>query len=145
MKRTILITALLWIGLSNISAQEIGLRFGNFLENNVAIDGVFNLEKGRIHADFTFGDGVGIDALYDLIVNPLDGANHIYYYFGVGGTAFFGDSFKMGVAAEAGLEYRFSNIPLVLGIDYRPYFVIVDTTEFNWDGFGFNARYVFKK
>jgi hypothetical protein len=142
MKKIILIIV---IGLFyyNVSSQEIGVRFGEFAGNNVAIDGVFAWKTSRVHADVTFGDGVGIDALYDFIVQPFDGADNLYYYIGAGVTTYFGDDFQLGAVAEAGLEYRFPTVPIALGIDYRPSFIIVEETDFDFGGFGFNARYVF--
>ena len=56
------------------NAQELGLRFGNFNGNNVAVDGVFALgEFSRVHADVSFGgNGVGIDALWNPIYRPVN-------------------------------------------------------------------------
>lgn len=155
MKKAILGIAFVIFSL-NASSQEIGIRFGEMLGNNVAVDGVFALNSGRIHADINFGDGVGIDVLYDFIFKPFDGANNLYYYIGVGGTTLLGsdydngnndndndNDFYLGVIAEAGLEYRFPNAPIALGLDYRPSFIIVEDTDFNFGGFGFNARYIF--
>ena len=47
-----------------MSAQELGIRFGQVSgKNNVAVDGIFETGPGRIHANVSFGDGVGLDAL----------------------------------------------------------------------------------
>jgi hypothetical protein len=127
------------------NAQELGVRFGNFGGNNVAIDGVFSLgDFSRIHADVSFGGGVGIDALYDFINQPIGGAEGLNWYLGVGASVFIGDNyFGLGVPGEIGLEYRFEGAPIALGIDWRPTFILIENTDFYADSFGFNARYVF--
>ncbi len=141
MKKIILGFALVVSGL--MSAQEIGVRFGDITGNSVAVDGVFDFKGSRLHADVSFGgDGVGIDALYDFIYKPL-GAEAFYWYAGVGPSAYFGDDFLLGVSGEAGLEYRFTALNLVLGVDYRPTFWILEDTDFNWGSFGINVRYCF--
>lgn len=125
-----------------LSAQELGVRFGEVTGNNIAIDGVFDFESSRIHANISFGDGVGLDALYDFIYKPL-GEEALNWYAGVGASTYIEDDFNLGVSGEIGLEYVFKDIPFVLGIDYRPTLWLIEDTDFNWDGFGINVRYRF--
>lgn len=125
-----------------LSAQEIGIRFGEVTGNNIAIDGVFDFEGSRIHANVSFGDGIGIDALYDFIYKPI-GEEAINWYAGAGASTYIEDEFYIGVSGEIGLEYVFKEAPIVVGIDYRPTFWLIDDTDFNWDGFGINVRYRF--
>ncbi|WP_299111600.1 hypothetical protein [uncultured Winogradskyella sp.] len=127
---------------TQLNAQEIGLRFGEVTGNTIAIDGVFDFEGNRIHANLSFGDGVGIDALYDFIYKPL-GEEAINWYVGAGASTYIEDEFNIGVSGEIGLEYVFKEVPIVLGLDYRPTFWIIDDTDFKWDGFGINVRYKF--
>jgi len=126
-----------------LNAQEVGLRFGEVTGNNIAIDGVFNFNGSRIHADVSFGDdGVGIDALYDFIYKPI-GEEAINWYAGVGASTYIEDEINLGASAEIGLEYIFKKAPIVIGVDYRPTLWFVDDTDFKWDGFGINIRYKF--
>jgi hypothetical protein len=145
MKKTILIlTLFLTIGGYSF-AQEIGVRFGNVSGGNVAIDAMIGTAKfSRIHADVSFGNGVGIDLLYDFLYRPLKG-EAFNWYVGAGPYTVIGDPFWLGVVAEAGLEYRFKKTPIVIGADWRPQFSIVNTTEFSVEGFGVNLRYCFGK
>ncbi|QCK15379.1 outer membrane insertion C- signal [Mangrovivirga cuniculi] len=127
-------------------SQELGVRFGgrgSGNEGSAAVDAVFATGKfNRIHANLSFGnDGVGIDALWDLIYRQL-GGEAFMWYVGVGPYTVFGDDFELGGAGEIGLEYRF-NIPIAIGVDWRPYFELIDDTDFNAGGFGINIRYVF--
>lgn len=125
-------------------AQELGIRFGNALGNksSVAIDGVFGLGKfSRIHADVSFGNGLALEALWDFLYRPVENSP-INWYVGVGPSLYLSDPFALGASGEIGLEYRFKDAPLAIGLDYRPTFVIVENTDFV-NSFGFNVRYVF--
>jgi hypothetical protein len=147
--KTLRITFLMAIislaAISMSQAQELGIRFGNALGNksSVAIDGVFGLGKfSRIHADVSFGDGVALEALWDFLYRPIPDSP-INWYVGVGPSLYLSSPFALGASGEIGLEYRFADLPLAIGLDYRPTFVIVENTDFV-NSFGFNVRYVFK-
>ena len=130
-------------GFSTASAQELGIRFGNITGGNVAIDGVFSMgEFSRIHADVSFGNGVGIDVLWDFLYRPLPG-EAFNWYVGAGPYTFIGSNFELGVVGEIGLEYHFNEVPLAIGADWRPYFRIIDNTDFGAESVGLNVRYVF--
>ena len=143
MKKIIGMAGLL-LSLSGITqAQELGVRFGQIVGGNVAIDGIFNSGQfSRIHADVSFGDGLGVEALWDVIYRPL-GADGFNWYLGVGPYLFIGDPFQLGVSGEIGIEYHFKDAPIALGADWRPTLRIVDNTDMIWDRAGFNIRYVF--
>lgn len=123
-------------------AQEIGVRFGDIVGNNVAVDAVFGSKGRRIHADVSFGDGVGIEALVDLVVRPLSG-EAFHYYLGFGAFSWIGDPFRLGISGELGLEYRFNSVPIAIGVDWRPALRLISDTKFFADRFGFNVRLVF--
>ncbi len=127
----------------SLSAQELGLRFGEMAGNNIAIDGVLNFKTGRLHTDISFGEGVGVDIIYDFIYNPIKESSNIYYYVGIGIASLIYSDFELGATGEAGLELRFNSIPIVLGLDYRPSIMVIGNTDFHWNGFGVNIRYVF--
>ncbi|MFC3416426.1 outer membrane insertion C- signal [Algoriphagus hitonicola] len=124
------------------NAQELGLRFGNVNGNNVALDGVFSLgEFSRVHGDLSFGGGgVGLDLLWNPIYRPIPDTE-FNYYLGFGPSVFLGEPFLLGAAGEIGAEYQFPDIPLIVGLDWRPYFMLVETTFFDAGGFGLNVRW----
>jgi len=129
-------------GTVELKAQEVGIRFGNVNGNNVALDGVFALgDFSRIHADMSFGNGgVGIDALWNPIYRPISNSD-FNYYLGFGPSIFLGNPFKFGIAGEVGAEYAFEDVPIVIGLDWRPYFILVENTNFDAGGFGLNIRW----
>jgi len=142
MKKLVVVLSLMFIGYAS-SAQELGVRFGNVLDNSVALDGVFKVGKfSRVHADLSFGDGVGIEALWDFLYRPI-GGEAFNWYLGVGPSMLIDDPFLLGISGEVGLEYRFNGVPIALGLDWRPTLYVVENTSFEAGGFGLNIRYVF--
>jgi len=141
MKKLLTVILLAFISLQFASSQELGIRAGNVVGGNAAIDFVMPFKAGRLHADISFGNGVGIEALYDFLFNEI--GSGFYYYVGIGAYAVISDPFHLGIVAEAGLEYRFEGAPVAVGIDWRPSFQILENTNFYVNGFGVNARYVF--
>lgn len=127
------------------NAQEVGIRFGNINGNNVAVDGILALgDFSRIHADVSFGGGgVGIDALWHPLFRPV-GNSEFMWYAGFGPSVFLGDDFVLGAAGEIGIEYAFPDVPITIGTDWRPVFVLVENTDFTANGFGFNIRWRFQ-
>jgi hypothetical protein len=136
------ILTMLTIGsFTGLQAQEVGIRFGDFYGNNVAIDGVFALgEFSRIHADVSFGgNGLGIDALWNPIYDDIPDTD-LQWYAGFGPALYLGDNFRFGAAGEVGADYAFSDVPITIGLDFRPYLFLVEQTEFR-AGFGLNVRW----
>ena len=142
MKKGFLIILILTFTSGFVQAQELGVRFGDIVGNNVAVDGVFGWKASRVHADVSFGSGVGIEALYDFMYNRL-GAEAFNYYIGLGVFTWLGSPFQLGVSSELGIEYHFAGVPLALGLDWRPSLRIVDNTDFTVSRFGLNIRFVF--
>jgi len=139
------LAVLLLAATQTTKAQELGVRFGDAMMNrsSVAVDGVFSVGKfSRVHGDVSFGNGVGVELLWDFIFRPID-KSPVYWYLGVGPSLYLGNPFGFGAAGEIGAEYRFPDAPIAIGLDYRPTLVLVETTT--WvNSFGFNVRYVFK-
>jgi hypothetical protein len=144
MKKVLLVAAIVMGSIIASNAQqELGVRFGDVSGGNVAIDGIFSTGQfSRIHADVSFGNGVGVDLLWDFIYRPL-GGEAFNWYAGVGPYIQIDDPFWFGVVGELGLAYTFNSIPISLSLDWRPSLSIVEETDFHSGGFGFNVRYVF--
>jgi hypothetical protein len=144
MKKLLLVFALV-AGLNHLSqAQEVGIRFGDVTGGNVALDAIFSTSKfSRIHGDVSFGRGsIGLDALYDFKYSTL-GNEGFYWYLGVGPSAYLSTPLSLGLSGELGAEYRFSDAPISLSLDWRPTMWIIDTTTLKTNRFGFNVRYIF--
>lgn len=124
-------------------SQELGARFGDVVGNAVAVDALFSTGKySRIHADVSFGDGVGVEVLWDFLYRPING-EAFHWYGGAGVSTLIDDPFRFGISAEVGLSYKFNKIPLSLSSDWRPTFYVTNGADFAAGGFGCNIRYVF--
>ncbi|HSR37419.1 MAG TPA: hypothetical protein VLL95_00790 [Phnomibacter sp.] len=144
MKKFLIVLSLVFIGYAS-QAQELGIRLGNVTGGSAAVDGLFSLGKfSRVHANVSFGSGLGIEALWDFLYKPLDN-EAFHWYVGAGPSLLIDDPFKLGVAGEIGLGYYFKGVPISLSADWRPTFVLVEKTSMDWGGFGVNVRYVFNK
>ncbi|MFV0554209.1 MAG: hypothetical protein ACK5LR_05840 [Mangrovibacterium sp.] len=145
--KKLLIMAVAILGFATVNAQEVGIRFGmNSGANNVAVDGIFELGQfSRVHANVNFFDGgMGVDALWDCLYRPFPDVANLNWYAGFGPSITLANSyFGLGVSGEVGLEYRFADIPLAIGLDWRPTFWILEETDMAFNGFGLNIRYVF--
>lgn len=142
MKKLFLLSSFIFFGYT-VYSQEIGVRFGEVLGNNIALDAVFGSgEFHRIHTDLSFGNDFGLEVLWDFVYRPF-GGEAFYYYIGLGPSFLFSDPLFFGISAELGLEYRFNSIPVAVGIDWRPTYFIVEESEFETGGFGVNARFIF--
>jgi hypothetical protein len=140
-KRVILIFAALFFGAITTQAQELGLRFGQINGNDVALDAIFSTgEFSRVHGNLSFGqNGLGLDALWNPIYDDIPDTD-FKWYAGFGPSVYLSDNFRLGAAGEVGVEYAFPEVPITLGLDFRPYLFLVEVTEFR-AGFGFNARW----
>ena len=136
-----LIMGIALLSIMNSQAQEIGLRFGQLNGNPVAVDGIFSTgDFSRIHANVSFGgNGLGIDALWNPIYDDIPDTD-FKWYAGFGPSIYLSEDFRLGGAGEIGAEYAFSEVPLTVGLDFRPYFFLVQQTEFR-AGFGLNIRW----
>lgn len=144
MKKIIFLLAFSSLITLTTKAQEVGVRWGDVMGNDFAVDGVFSLgEFSRVHADVSFGNGVGVEALWDFFYRPL--GESVNWYVGVGPSAYINDPLWLGVSGEVGLEYHFDGVPLAIGADWRPTFFIIDDTDFDTGGFGVNLRFVINR
>ena len=148
MKKALLIFALISASLTVTRAQEIGVRFGSFTGNGgVALDGIFSTgEFSRIHADVSFGRGIGVDLLWDFIYRPL-GEEAFNWSLGAGPFLYIPSNadynFGLGAIGELGISYTFNSVPISLSADWRPYFRLLENTNISFGGFGLNVRFVF--
>ncbi len=142
MKKLVFITSFLFCSSIGFS-QEIGVRFGDVLGNDLGLDAMFRSgDFHRIHADLSFGNDFGLELLWDFVYRPF-GGEAFYYYLGVGPSMLFSDPLFFGISGEAGLEYQFRSIPIAIGADWRPTYFLVEDANFEPGGFGINARFVF--
>lgn len=121
-----------------------GLTVKHFLSENKAIEGIFD---SRWH-------GFSFTGLYE-IHNQAFNTERLNWYYGVGGhIGFFDTRYKnwgdnsgnytiIGIDGILGLEYNFEEIPINIGIDWKPAFNLVGYSGFWGDGGALSIRYIF--
>jgi len=145
MKKLVLVVTIMVSLSACLFSQEVGIRLGQISGGNGALDVTLNTAKyNRIHADLSFGSGLGADVLWDLIYRPFI-SKQWRWYLGAGAYGKFSNPLWLGAVGEIGLEYRFRKAPLAMGFDWRPFFSIIQTTGLTAEGYGLNIRYVFGK
>jgi len=147
MRKVLIVTVLLFfsVGLSaqkiQVSGYELGIRLGSWGGAGASVDGIINLGQNRIHADLGFfQEAFTIEAFYDWNFPIAEGFS---FYPGLGGGMAFTDAgFVLGIGGELGFEYAF-DIPLSIGLDWRPMILLVNVSEFGYNYAGLNIRYRF--
>ncbi|NLN95371.1 MAG: hypothetical protein GX128_04285 [Bacteroidales bacterium] len=156
MKKALIVIIILFSTIYSTNAQDyntgIGLRGGwfngitakHFIAEQTAIEGTVALRWS----------GISITGLYEIQkpINITDGLSWFY-----GGGAHIGfwegshikweenrDSYTViGIDGIIGIEYTFQEIPLNLGIDWKPAYNLIGHSSFWGDGGAISVRYVF--
>ena len=161
--KKILFVFLLSAGIGSInilSAQNyktaLGVRLSssNAMQNNSISIKQFINEKMAIEGLFTFGDPLAFGALVEFY-KPLTPAGLSWFYGGGGYISFVK---KVNVATQksttdpnfgaqgiVGLDYKFSNIPLNISLDWKPELNLISDINFEPAAIGFSARFTFGK
>jgi hypothetical protein len=146
--------------LNTVNAQDyktgLGVRLSNWnaMQNNSISIKQFISEKTAIEGLFTFGDPLALGALIEFH-KPLSAAGLTYYY-GAGGYLAFVKTVNVnsqksstdpniGAQGVIGLDYKFSNIPLNISLDWKPELNIISDINFEPAAIGFTARFTFGK
>lgn len=100
----------------------------------------------RAEADLgLYGIGNGgftLTGIHQWVFGIQDGLN---WYLGAGPQiGAVNNSFGIGIAGQAGIEYYIPNVPIQLSLDYRPsWFIIPTDYKFAPYGLGIGIRYTF--
>ncbi len=143
-----------------ISAQDyktaLGVRLSssNAMQNNSVSFKQFISDKTAIEALFTFGEPLALGALLEFH-KPLNPAGLTWFYGGGGYIAFVKrlntntgkevSDPNFGAQGVIGLDYKFTNIPLNISLDWKPELNLVNDINFEPAAIGFTARFTFGK
>lgn len=140
------------------SAQDyrtaVGVRLSStaaIVNNSISLKHFFS-DKAAIEALFSFGDPLAIGALYE-IHKPI-GADGLKWYYGGGGYLGFLKTYNpnkdrnetdvnIGAQGVIGLDYKFTNVPLNLSLDWKPELNLVNDINFEPAAIGLTARFTF--
>jgi hypothetical protein len=136
------------------TALGVRLSSSNAMVNNSVSIKHFINDKMAVEGLLSFGDPLAIGALLELH-KPLASEGLSYFY---GGGAYISFVKKVNVNTQktstdpnfgamgvVGLDYKFSNIPLNLSLDWKPELNIVSDINFEPAAIGFTARFTFGK
>lgn len=121
-----------------------GLTIKHFIGGKAALEGIAS----------TRWRGFDITGLYEVHNTAFD-VDHLKWYYGGGahigfydgnnttwGTA--GSTYTViGIDGILGIEYSFSEVPINIGLDWKPSFNIVGYSSFWPDGGALSIRYIF--
>ncbi len=136
------------------TALGVRLSSSNAMQNNSISIKQFITEKVAIEGLFTFGDPLALGALVEMH-KPLAPAGLTYFY-GAGAYISFIKKVNVntlktttdpnfGAQGIIGLDYKFSNVPLNISLDWKPELNIVSDINFEPSAIGFSARFTFGK
>lgn len=123
-----------------------GITFKHFTNDHTAWDFILNFRsKKNKYSSFR------LTALYE-IHNPIVQAPGLRWYYGIGGgigsyknkRKHENDSdFYLSVDGVLGLDYKFSNAPINIALDWKPAFDITPDQGFDFEGVGLSIRFAF--
>jgi len=143
---------------SSVSAQTyktaLGVRLSSspaMVNNSISLKH-FLSEQTAVEALFSFGDPLALGALYE-IHKPFS-ATGIQWYYGGGGYVSFTKNYNVeknrnetdpsfGAMGVVGLDYKFTNLPLNLALDWKPELNLVRDINFEPAAVGLTARFTF--
>jgi hypothetical protein len=133
---------------TTIKAQDyktaLGVRLSSdqaMVNNSISIKHFLN-ERAAIEGLLSFSDPLAIGALYE-VHRPFSGTGGLKWFYGGGAYVGFGNSANFGAMGVLGLDYKFSNIPLNLSIDWKPELNLVSDINFEPAAVGFTVRFTF--
>jgi hypothetical protein len=120
-----------------------GITFKTTLGGNKMLDLIANFRSNDGYEYFR------VTGLYE-IYNPIQGAQGLNYYYGLGGsvgsrTRKWDDKNQAYLAIDGvlGLDYKFAEAPLNLSLDWKPAIELAPGTEFDSSGLGLSIRFTF--
>ena len=146
--------------LNTLNAQDyntaLGVRLSSAaasVNNSVSIKHFIN-DNTAIEGLLSFGDPLALGVLVELH-KPLS-ASGLRYFYGAGGYLSFVKTYNpnklknetdanFGAQGVIGLDYKFTNVPLNISLDWKPELNIVTDINFEPAAIGFSARFTFGK
>lgn len=137
------------------SAQEMagepGYRFGVGVRlsnssptlNNSITGKYFVTNQNAIEGLISFGSRFAIGGL--LEIHKPTNVEGLRWFYGAGAYVGFedGDTY-LGPTGVIGLDYKFTNVPINLSVDYKPELNFLPDIEFVPDAFAFSVRFTLK-
>ncbi|EOR95119.1 : hypothetical protein [Arcticibacter svalbardensis MN12-7] len=120
-----------------------GITYKTFIEQDKALDFILNFRDRNEVSSFR------LTGLYE-VHNPINDLAGLKWFYGGGATI--GNynykhtdhnDFLFSVDGVLGLDYKFSDAPINLSLDWKPAIEFTPNTEFDPEGFGLSVRITF--
>jgi hypothetical protein len=123
--------------------SAIGVRLSSSpaVVNNSISFKYFTSESLALEGLLSFSDPVALGLLFEKH-NPFSSAG-LQWFYGAGGYVGFGGDTKVGGMGIIGLDYKFTNVPLNISLDWKPELNIISDINFEPAAIGFSARFTF--
>jgi len=151
MKRIFFFLPIVFIFLSglSVSGQDYRLAAGIRLSNstptlsNSVTGKYFITERSAIEGLISFGTRFGIGGLLE-IYKPFS-VQGLNWFYGVGAYVGFqdGDTY-LGPTGILGMDYKFTNVPINISVDWKPELDIIPAINFVPDAFALSVRFTIK-
>jgi len=143
-----LLLVLIISSFSALHAQDykvaLGVRLSSAsptLSNSVSLKYFMN-QKAALEGLVSFGGKFGIGGLYELH-KPTTATGLNWFYGGGAYIGFKDGNTYLGPTGIIGLDYKFTNVPLNLSLDWKPELDIIPSINFVPDAFALSARFTF--
>jgi hypothetical protein len=124
----------------------LGIRLSNATPtlNNSISGKYFVTDRSAVEGLISFGSRFGMGALLE-IHQPINGAPGLKWFYGAGAYVGWqdGDTY-LGPTGALGLDYKFSNAPINLSVDWKPELDILPEINFVPDAFALTVRFTLK-
>ncbi|WP_069659179.1 hypothetical protein [Arcticibacter eurypsychrophilus] len=122
-----------------------GITYKTFIQQNKALDFILNFEDDNKNDRSFFR----LTGLYE-VHNPINDLPGLRWYYGAGATIGnvnykYNDNsdFLFSVDGVLGLDYKFSDAPINLALDWKPALVFSPYSKFDEKGLGLSVRITF--
>jgi hypothetical protein len=153
MKRVLVSVSIIFILFiaQDVTAQDyrfgIGVRLSNSTPtlNNSITGKYFITDRSAVEGIVSFGSRFGLGALVEIhkpFNNAIEGLTWMY---GAGAyVGFQANNTYLGPTGILGLDYKFTNVPINLSLDWKPELDIIPDINFVPDAFALSVRFTLK-
>jgi hypothetical protein len=123
-----------------------GITFKTYFTNRHAIDAILNLRSTKSYSTFV------LTGLYEVHapITSFPNVDGLSWYYGAGGSigshkdkATDEGDFKFNIDGALGLDYKFTDAPINISLDWKPAIDLTPDTGFEGEGLGMSLRYTF--
>ncbi len=156
MKKLFLVIAAVFTMAATANAQDnaLGVRVGGGQGYGAELSWQHGLGGNRLELDLGWNSGDNHTAFSLTGIYQWTGeiGSGFGWYAGIGARLAYwsweaghdhASDIALALAGQAGIEYKFSAIPIQLSLDIRPCFYLIPDTDFHWGDIALGIRYCF--